>query len=117
VSPWRPLDRSVDDDPRPLRESLEQVARDLGAPDAGVLRALFTRWEDVVGASVAVHAKPTSLRDGTLKVVVDQPGWATQLRYLTGQVMARCDEVLGAGAVREVDVRVDPRNGVFERQR
>ena len=108
--PWQPLDRSVDDDPRPIRESLDRVARDLGAPNSDVLTAVFTRWDDIVGASVAAHSRPTSLRDGTLKVAVDQPGWATQLRYLASQVVARCDEVLGAGAVRSVEVRVEPRS-------
>jgi predicted nucleic acid-binding Zn ribbon protein len=108
--PWQPLDRSVDDDPRPIKESLDRVARDLGVPNTEVLTAVFTRWDDIVGASVAAHARPVSLREGSLKVVVDQPGWATQLRYLAGQVMARCDEVLGAGAVQSLDVRVEPRS-------
>jgi predicted nucleic acid-binding Zn ribbon protein len=107
---WKPLDRSVDDDPRPLKESLDRVARDLGVPNVEVLTGVFSHWADIVGPSIADHARPTSLRDGTLHVAVDQPGWATQLRYLATQVMARCDEVLGAGAVRSLEVRVDPRS-------
>jgi len=108
---WQPLDRTGDEDPRPLRESLDRIARDLGTPDAGVLHGVFTRWAEVVGTAVADHARPVSLRDGTLRVVVDAPGWATQLRYLAPQVVARCDEVLGAGAVRSIDVRVGGSRG------
>jgi predicted nucleic acid-binding Zn ribbon protein len=107
---WRPLDRSADDDPRPLKDSLDRLARDLGVPNAGVLTGVFSHWSDIVGDAVADHSRPVSLRDGTLHVAVDQPGWATQLRYLASQVMARCDEVLGAGAVRSLEVRVDPRS-------
>jgi predicted nucleic acid-binding Zn ribbon protein len=105
--PWRPLDRAGDEEPVRLRESLDKLARHLGAPDAGVLSGVFSRWEEVVGAAVAAHARPVSLRDGTLRVVVDQPGWATQLRYLESDVVERCAAVLGPGAVRVLEVRVE----------
>jgi predicted nucleic acid-binding Zn ribbon protein len=101
----------VDDDPRPLKESLDRVARDLGVPNVEVLTGVFSHWSDIVGASVAAHARPVSLRDGTLHVVVDQPGWATQLRYLASEIVTRCEEVLGASAVRSLEVRVDPKSG------
>jgi predicted nucleic acid-binding Zn ribbon protein len=105
--PWEPLDRSVDDDPVPLRESLDHLARRLGAGDAGILAGVFSRWEDVVGPAIAAHARPVSLRDGTLRVAVDQPGWATQLRYLETDLVQRCEGVLGAGAVARLEVFVE----------
>jgi hypothetical protein len=46
------------------------------------------------------------LEDGRLVVAVDQPGWATQMRYLHDDVLGRINAVLGEGTVRQIDVRV-----------
>jgi predicted nucleic acid-binding Zn ribbon protein len=93
--------------PRPVRDSLEGLARRLGAPTATALGAVFSRWEDAVGATVAAHARPVSLNDGVLVVAVDQPGWATQLRYLSADLLTRLAEVAGEGVVGRIDIRVD----------
>ena len=103
--PWAPLpgDRPG---PRPVGESLNRVAASLGVPDAATLPAVFGGWDDLVGVRVAAHARPRHLRDGVLVVVVDEPAWATQLRYLEADLLARLEERLGAGAVTRIEVRV-----------
>ncbi|MDQ1373660.1 MAG: hypothetical protein QOJ09_998 [Actinomycetota bacterium] len=78
----------------------------MGAPGARTLGAVFGHWDDIVGPAVAAHARPVSLRDGILRVEVDEPGWATQLRYLTPDVIRRCAEVAGAEVVVSVEVKV-----------
>jgi len=93
--------------PRPVKDSLEHLARRLGAPTATSLGAVFSRWEEAVGTTVAAHARPLSLTDGVLVVAVDQPGWATQLRYLSSDLLARLAEVAGDGVVGRIDIRVD----------
>jgi predicted nucleic acid-binding Zn ribbon protein len=101
---------SGDDDrrgPRPVKDGLEGLARRLGAPTASSLGAVFSQWETAVGATVAAHARPVSLADGVLVVAVDEPGWATQLRYLTNDVLARLAEVAGAGVVGRIELRVE----------
>jgi predicted nucleic acid-binding Zn ribbon protein len=87
-------------------ESLDRVARRLGAPGARSLGAVFGHWDEIVGPAVAAHARPMSLRDGVLRVEVDEPGWATQLRYLAPDILHRCEEVAGPNVVVSVDVRV-----------
>ncbi len=44
----------------------------------------------------------------TLVIGVDAPGYATQLRLLSGQLLARLRDLVGPGAVDSVDVRVRP---------
>ena len=107
MSPWKPLrpPRS-EEEPKRIGESLDKVARRLGAPGAQSLTAVFAHWEEVVGASVAAHARPTSLRDGVLRVEVDEPGWATQLRYLAPDIVRRCTDVAGPDVVVSVEVKV-----------
>src|SRR5687768_7056980 len=107
MSRWRPLrpDRS-EEEPKRLRESLDKVARRMGAPGARSLGAVFGHWDDIVGPAVAAHARPTSLRNGVLRVEADEPGWATQLRYLAPDILRRCAEVAGADVVVSVEVRI-----------
>ena len=95
-------------DPRRLGESLDAVARSIGAPPASALVTLFDGWADIVGPTVAAHSKPLSLAKGTLAIAVDEPGWATQVTYLEGDLLRRLDEVLGPGLVTRVSVRVRP---------
>lgn len=73
-------------DPRALHESLQRLAEDLGLTDPGVLVSLRRHWPEVVGASIAGHAVPSSLRDGVLVVTVDAAPWATEMRYLADDV-------------------------------
>jgi predicted nucleic acid-binding Zn ribbon protein len=104
---WRPL--PGESEPRPVGESLDAFAKRLGAPRAGPLAAVFAHWDEIVGPSVAEHSRPVSLVQGVLLVAVDQPGWATQLRYLGGRLVERIDEVAGAGLVERLEVRVERR--------
>jgi predicted nucleic acid-binding Zn ribbon protein len=59
-----------------------------------------------MGDDVAAHARLVSVRDGVLTVAVDDPIWATQLRYLETAVLERATAVVGAGLVTSLRVRV-----------
>jgi predicted nucleic acid-binding Zn ribbon protein len=101
---WRPF--REDEGPRRLRSSLDRYARRIGAAEASSLGAVFARWEEIVGAGVAAHAEPLSLVDGSLVVGVDDPAWATQIRFLGNDILRRLEEVAGAGVASRVEVRV-----------
>ena len=95
-----------EEEPRRIGESLDKVARRLGAPGARSLGAVFGHWDDIVGPAVAAHARPVALRNGVLRVEVDEPGWATQLRYLAPDILRRCEEAAGSNVVVSVEVKV-----------
>lgn len=100
------MSRRSRDDPEPIGEALAAVARDLGLADPKVLGALHARWAELVGEQLALHARPSSLLDGVLVVEVDDPAWATQLRYLGETLKERAATLLGEGSVRSVRVVV-----------
>jgi predicted nucleic acid-binding Zn ribbon protein len=104
--PWAPLPNGEPPEPRRVGEGLDRVAASLGVPDAAVLPAVFGGWEELVGARVAAHARPLSLRAGVLAVAVDEPAWATQLRFLEGDLLGRLAERVGSGKVARIEVRV-----------
>jgi predicted nucleic acid-binding Zn ribbon protein len=107
VSTWRPAKplrgtRQA----TPISASLAGEVRRLGGPDAALTGLVFGHWEEVVGPNVADHSRPRGLRDGILTVEVDEPAWATQLRWLGPQVVARIAELAGGPQVTELVVRV-----------
>ena len=101
---WEP--RPGDAGPRPVGSSLDAVARHLGVVNAAALTAVFSAWGELVGEAVAAHSVPAELHGGRLTVGVDDPAWATQLRWLTPDVLGRLAERLGPGVVTDLDVRV-----------
>lgn len=74
-------------------------------PSSKVVGGVFARWEDAVGPAVAAHARPVQLSEGRLLVEVDEPGWATQLRFLEGDLLERIRAAAGPG-VDAIDLRV-----------
>jgi predicted nucleic acid-binding Zn ribbon protein len=98
--------RYAGDEPVPLADALAKVGAELGLAPGGAHGTLADRWAEVMGADVAAHARLVSVRDGTLTVAVDDPIWATQLRYLEAAVVTRATALLGPGVVVQVKVRV-----------
>ena len=106
MSTWRPSSPGPRD-PTPIGRSLDRVTKSLGMANSDELRGVFGRWPELVGEQVAAHARPRSLRDGALVVVVDDPAWATQLKWLEADLLARLREVVGEGVVHRLEVRVN----------
>ena len=104
-------------DPVPFGDSLDRVVRSLrnDAPDstspsqtASQMGGVFGRWAEAVGDAVALHVTPVKLDGTKLVVEVDDPAWATQLRFLETTLKARLLEVAGA-TIETVEVRVKRR--------
>jgi predicted nucleic acid-binding Zn ribbon protein len=98
-----------DDEPIALGDSIDAVVRALRGPGAKAVAGVFAGWDDAVGAEVAAHARPVSLDDGRLVVEVDEPGWATQLRYFEATLRERLSAAAGGLELRSVEVRVRAR--------
>ena len=104
-------------DPVPFSESLNRVVRSLrnddattpaGSPDtqmASRMGGVFGRWAEAVGDAVAAHVKPVKLDGTKLIVEVDDPAWATQLRFLETTMKQRLLEVAGA-TIDTIEARV-----------
>ena len=88
---------------------LGTVTSGLGGPDADLLRVVFSKWTETVGAAVSEHAKPAALRDETLVVEVTEPAWATQLRLLGDDILSRLEEAAGRPVAKRIEIRVKGR--------
>ncbi len=97
--------RSDDRDPQPLGRLAARMATERGWREPLTSASVFGRWAELVGADVAEHATPVSLRDGELVVAASSTAWATQLRTLQRQLLARIAAGVGAGVVRTMKVQ------------
>lgn len=96
-------------EPVPISNSLDGVVRSLRGPSRQAVSGVFGRWDDAVGAQVAAHVRPVKLDDGVLVVEVDDPAWATQVRFLIPTITQRLVEVASV-RVERIEVRVDRRS-------
>ena len=63
---------------------------------------MFADWSALVGADIAGHASPQSLRDGELRITAESTAWATQLRLLSSTLLARLVAELGPQVVTKL---------------
>lgn len=104
---WEPLPNHTG--PRQWGDALDQVASQLKAPRAQVLKTVFAAWEELVGAVMAAHSSPVRLVDGELVVAVDDPAWATEMKFFSTELIGRINAAAGEDAVDSLKVRVRPR--------
>jgi len=95
-------------DPVPLSSALDDVVRSLRGPSRESVGGLFGRWDEAVGEQVAQHVTPLKLDEGVLVVEVDDPAWATQVKFLTPMITERLQQVANV-RVERIEVRVERR--------
>jgi predicted nucleic acid-binding Zn ribbon protein len=106
--PWQPLPSNRQPDPAPVGETVDRLLRSWGSASVAATGSVFADWDDIVGPQLAGHAHPRSLRNGVLVVAVTDPAWATQLRFLEAELVARIGQSTGSDEVRSIQVRVRP---------
>lgn len=79
-------------DPIRASESIENLLSDFDWLGKVEKEALFLDWERLVGKESAEASKPVDLQGGTLTIQCRSTAWATQLRLLGDQILARIQE-------------------------
>lgn len=97
-------DRGGKDEPSPLGEVMEGVIAARGWSTQVNVHLLMGRWPELVGPAVAEHSTPEAYRDKVLVVRTSSTSWASQLRLMAPQLVARMNESLGQGTVTRVQV-------------
>ena len=79
-------------DPLGLGDVVDALATQLGWTGALAKSDLLERWEELAGAETARHAIPDQITDGVLVVRCESTAWATQLRMMRSELLARIGE-------------------------
>ena len=91
-------------DPQTLASVTRDVAKKRGWSARVAEGVVFGQWPTVVGSHIADHASPTTLRDGVLTVAAESTAWATQLRIIQNQVLAKIAAEVGDGVVNSLRI-------------
>jgi predicted nucleic acid-binding Zn ribbon protein len=95
-------------DPQRLRQLLGGFGKSMGWNGAIESGTVVARWREIVGSGIADHVTPTSLRDGVLRVRAQSPAWATEIGYLSVEIVRRVNKALGKDVVTELKVWTGP---------
>jgi len=91
-------------DPQSLGAASRDVARSRGWSAQVAEGTVLGRWRSVVGEDIAGHATPTRLSDGVLSVSAESTAWATQLRLVQAQLLAKIAAAVGDGVVKSLRI-------------
>ncbi len=91
-------------DPQTLAAATRDLARTRGWSPRVAEGTVFGQWQTVVGEQIAAHATPTALREGVLSVSAETTAWATQLRMVQAQLLAKIAAAVGDGVVTSLKI-------------
>jgi predicted nucleic acid-binding Zn ribbon protein len=92
------------DDPQLLGRLVDSLVTDQDWSQHTRVGSVFGRWATLVGDDVAAHCTPETLTDGELLVVAESTAWATQLRLLAPQILAKLRASVGGDVVTRLRV-------------
>ncbi|MGW4977962.1 DUF721 domain-containing protein [Streptomyces mirabilis] len=96
-------------DPMALGAAINRLLTERGWETPAAVGGVMGRWPQIVGEDLAKHCVPLKYDDDpderVLSVQCDSTAWATQLRLLAPQVVARLNQDLGHGTVRLIKVQ------------
>ncbi|EPH39933.1 DciA family protein [Streptomyces aurantiacus] len=93
-------------DPLPLGSAINRLITERGWETPAAVGGVMGRWPQIVGDDLAKHCVPQRYDENerVLTVQCDSTAWATQLRLMAPQLVARLNEDLGHGTVRIIKV-------------
>jgi predicted nucleic acid-binding Zn ribbon protein len=91
-------------DPQPLGRLTRDLAKKRGWSPRVAEGTVLGDWAAVVGHQIADHANATALNDGVLSVTAESTAWATQLRMIQAQLLAKIAAAVGDGVVTSLRI-------------
>lgn len=95
-------------DPLPLGAAINRLITERGWETPAAVGGVMGRWPQIVGEDLANHCVPLRYDEApeerVLTVRCDSTAWATQLRLLAPQLVARLNADLGHGTVKLIKV-------------
>ncbi|MFD4413056.1 DUF721 domain-containing protein [Streptomyces sp. NPDC058476] len=94
-------------DPMALGAAINRLLTERGWETPAAVGGVMGRWPQIVGDDLAKHCVPQHYNEDerVLTVQCDSTAWATQLRLLAPQLVARLNQDLGHGTVRLIKVQ------------
>jgi len=92
--------------PKEIGGLLEQQFNKMGFKEQYYAYQLHKGWEELVGPRLAKRSSPGTLQKGRLVVVVTDPIWMTQMRFMSKQLIYKFNKALNKSVVKEIYFKV-----------
>lgn len=91
-------------DPQPMGRVAGSLAGRRGWNSKISEGTVMGAWDRIVGPEIAAHAQPKVLRDKVLHVTAESTAWATQLRLIQSQILAKIAAAAGNNVVTSLRI-------------
>ncbi|MDO4887666.1 MAG: DciA family protein [Actinomycetaceae bacterium] len=93
-------------DPHPIGQLLERFVRDRGWQSSLEVASVASRWDEIVGPTVAKHCVVEEFTDdGVLTLRASSSSWEAQIRALLATLEATLAREVGEGVVKKIIVK------------
>jgi len=112
LAEWRrldldPMERARKDTSRPISDLMPKVSDKLGLERRRAETEIVRVWNHLIDPTIAAHAQPTGIRNGTLFVTVDNSVWLSEIvRYRRREILDRLQHSFGREMVARISFRV-----------
>jgi len=89
-------------DPKSIASTMDGLIQSFGWENKLSEGELFANWLEIVGDKVAENSFPEDLNKGILTIRCKSTAWATQLRIMGADILAKIDAKLPALEIKEV---------------
>jgi Dna[CI] antecedent, DciA len=88
-------------------DALPAVLKDLRMDRRQSEAEIAKVWNHLIDPTIATHAQPTGIRNGTLFVSVDSSVWLSEIvRYRRKEILDRLQHSFGRGMITRISFRV-----------
>jgi predicted nucleic acid-binding Zn ribbon protein len=89
-----------------LSDTLVKILQARGMEDSIREYRIFGQWDRAVGAVIARHTQPSSLRGKKMSLIVDSPAWMQQLTLLKPEIIGKMNRRLGHDAIKDIILKL-----------
>jgi predicted nucleic acid-binding Zn ribbon protein len=100
--------------PKSIASTMDSLIQSFGWENKLSEGELFANWREIVGDKVAENSFPEDLNKGILTVRCKSTAWATQLRIMGADILAKINNKLPALEIKEVKF-IGPQAPSFKR--
>ena len=92
--------------PQPIGDVLKDVVEKLSQPRQKDITKIASVWPAVMGKEFVGHARPASLRKGTLRIFVENSAWFYQANLQKERLLQTLKRKIGEKKVQDIQFRI-----------
>ncbi len=92
--------------PQSIRSVLENTLKGLEIDVPLKSYSILGAWNEIVGATVAAHSQPRSIRNRILFIEVAHSTWMQQLQFLKPTLLEKVNNFLGEPLIQDIRFRL-----------